>query len=92
MGTIPAPKLLDKWKLQQLTVEMAAGHTLQHLVMLHDNDHEANRQRHRILKALEEIQTSLRNLRTDVDGLIAHTGMSYTPVKRKPGRPQKTET
>jgi len=71
MGTLPAKELLKKWEREELTVEMAIGHILQHLVKL--------------LAALEAIKVTLRNLRADVDSLIAHTGMKPNPKgKKKP--------
>jgi hypothetical protein len=77
MGTEPIPDLLKKWTLEQLTVEMAIGHLLQHVKMLHDTDQEANRQRHQMTRLLTDIQVTLRSLRTDVDALIAHTGILF---------------
>jgi hypothetical protein len=83
MGTIQAPELFDKWKLKQLTQEMAIGQTLQHLVMLHDADWEAGKSR-------TQINITLANLRADIDALIAHTGMPPNQKpKRKRGRPAK---
>jgi len=87
MGTEPAKELLKKWKLHNLTVEMATGHTLQHLEMLHDTNQQATIQRQQIISSLKEIQTTLRSLRHDVDALIAHTSMP--PSKPKRGRPRK---
>ena len=92
MGTEPAKELLKKWKLRSLTVEMATGHTLQHLVMLHEADKQANIQCLQIISALGEIETSVRSLRHDVDALIAHTSMPPPPPpppKPKRGRPRK---
>ena len=75
MGTIPAKELLNQWEQEQLTVDVATRHTLQHLESLHKTDKQANIQRQQIITALGEIQTSLRSLRHDVDALIAHTSM-----------------
>ena len=61
MGTLSPQELLKKWELEEITVEMAVGHILQHLV--------------KILAILETIKITLRKLRVDVDSLIAHTGM-----------------
>ncbi len=71
MGTMPPQKLLKKWKLEDLTLEMAIGHILQHLV--------------KILTTLAAINITLCNLRADVDSLIAHTGMKpNSKGKKKP--------
>jgi len=69
MGTLPPEKLLQQWTLKNMTVEMAAGHTLQNLVKLQ--------------QAIDAIQISLRKLRTDVDSLIVHTAMKSNPKDRK---------
>ena len=71
MGTLPPQDLLKEWTLEKLTVEMATGHTLQNLV--------------KIQEAIDTIQITLRNLRADVDSLIAHTGIKSNPTgKKKP--------
>lgn len=73
MGTLTPQNLLKEWTLEKLTTEMATGHTLQNLV--------------KIQEAIDTIQVTLRNLRADVDSLIAHTGMPPNPKgKKKPLR------
>jgi len=42
MGTIPAKDLLNKWKQNDLPIEMALGHLLQRMVMT-ENDLKAAR-------------------------------------------------
>lgn len=69
MGTLPPSELLKKWRLKTMTVEMAVGHILQHLV--------------KIVTALSALNITLYNLRADVDSLIAHTGMSPDPKDAK---------
>jgi len=34
MGTMPPQDLLKKWEREEITVEMAVGHILQHLVKI----------------------------------------------------------
>ena len=71
MGTLHPQDLLKEWTLEKLTVEMATGHTVQNLV--------------KIQQVIDTIQITLRNLRSDVDSLIAHTGMPPNPKgKKKP--------
>ncbi|MDM8526636.1 hypothetical protein QUF58_00375 [Anaerolineales bacterium HSG24] len=89
MSTEPIKKLLNKWQVEDLTIEMAIGHQLQHISMLHDTDRQANIQRHQMMVMLKEIQTTLKSLRHDVDALIAHTGMPPTPPKGKRGPRKK---
>jgi len=71
MGILPPKDLLKEWTLEKLTIEMTTGHTLQNLV--------------KVQQAIDAIQITLRNLRADVDSLIAHTGMKPHPKgKKKP--------
>ncbi len=70
MSTVTPEELLKLWKLEKVTVEMAIGHTLQNLVKVH--------------AAIETLDTSLYGLRSDVDALMAHTGIeSRSQGKRK---------
>ena len=60
-----------KWEREEITIEMAIGHILQHLV--------------KIQTAIDAINITLYNLRATVDSLIAHTGMKSNPKgKKKP--------
>jgi len=68
MGTITPSELLKLWKLEKLSVEMAVGHILQNLVNMHTT--------------IETADASLYKLRADVDGLMAHTGMSRLKDKK----------
>ena len=88
MGTIPPKKLLSQWKKETLTVEMAIGHLLQHLVLQNEVEQKMDIEHAQIMTTLKELQTSVRSLRTDVDRLIAHTNLP--PPKPKRGRPRKT--
>ena len=58
MGTMSPPEILKKWKREEITVEMATGHSLQNLV--------------RIQTAIDALNITLYNLRADVDSLIAN--------------------
>ncbi len=71
MGTMPPQELIKKWEREEITVEMAIGHILQHLA--------------KIQTVIDAINITLYNLRADVDSLIAHTGMIPNPKgKKKP--------
>jgi hypothetical protein len=59
MSTYTPVELLSLWKLEQLSLEMATGHLLQHLVKL--------------TSELEAQRTVVTNLRTEVDRLLAHS-------------------
>ena len=74
MGTMLPQELLKRWEREELTVEMAMGHSLQNLTQ--------------IQTAIDALNISLYNVRADVDSLIAHTGMEPNP-KGKKTPPQK---
>jgi len=69
MGTMTPQKLLQQWKLENMTVEMTTGHILQNLV--------------KIQTAIDAINITLYNLRADVDSLIAYTEMKKPKSKKK---------
>jgi hypothetical protein len=71
MSTMPPDELLKLWKLEKLPLEMAMGHVLQNLAKMQ--------------ATIETLETSFYKLRSDVDGLIAHTGMQV-PSKGKKRR------
>ena len=70
MGTMTPQKLLQQWVLENMTTEMATGHTLQNLV--------------KIQKSIDAINITLYKLRADVDSLIVHTGMKPKSKKKPP--------
>lgn len=86
MGTIKAEALLKLWKVEDLTVEQGLGHTLQHLVRLYQQVEQMTAQQHKLENAVAALNVSLANLRTDVDGLIAHTGLPLTAAKPRQQR------
>ncbi len=70
MSTHAPKELLGLWTREKITVEMAIGHILQNLVNMHT--------------AIEIADASLYKLRADVDGLMAHTGMSRLKDGKRP--------
>lgn len=76
MATYAPAELLQLWKTEQITVEMATGHLLQQLVKLYND--------------LETQRAAMINLRADVDRLIAHTQLPPL-VKGKPRLPKSDE-
>lgn len=69
MATYAPAELLQLWKTEQITVEMATGHLLQQLVKLYNE--------------LETQRAAMINLRADVDRLLIHAQLQ-PPVKGKP--------
>ncbi len=76
MGTIEASELFKQWKLEDLTVEMAVGHIIQHLTILHEVDEAAGSSRTQMQRTLEEHRRELIRLRKDVDRLLQQVGLS----------------
>ena len=69
MGTVSPTELLRLWKLEQVTLEMAIGYLIQNQVKLD--------------RAIQAANISRSGLRTDVDGLIAHTKTDQKSQGRK---------
>ena len=59
MATYTPDELWHLWKTEQLPLEMATGHLLQHLIQLHSE--------------IETERRAVFNLRADVDRLITYT-------------------
>ncbi len=77
MATYTPAELWHLWKTEQLPLEMATGHLLQHLVQLHSE--------------LETERTTVFSLRADVDRLIAHTHLPpLAKGKQKSSKPDET--
>ncbi|MDM8529548.1 hypothetical protein QUF63_00155 [Anaerolineales bacterium HSG25] len=94
MGTIDPKDLLKKWIQHDLTIEMAIGHILQHLVLLYDTDKQAAITRSKYKTAVEAVNISQATLRDDVDRLLTKADMESSqnePPKRKRGRPRKKQ-
>jgi len=71
MGTLHPQELLKQWELEEISHEMATGHSMQNLV--------------KIQQTIDTIITSLHSIRADVDSLIAHTGIKPNAKgKKKP--------
>jgi hypothetical protein len=73
MSTMAPEKLLNLWKREEISVEMAIGHILQNLVKL-ETAHDA-------------YTIAVDNLQANVNDLIAHTGMEPRS-KSKRARPK----
>jgi len=67
METIPAPKLLQQWKLENLTIELAIDHILHHLVLLYEANQAKNCDCNKIETALTAININLAELRDELD-------------------------
>ena len=77
MATMLPSELLKLWSREQIPAEMTLGHVVQNLVKLHDE--------------VEAHTSTLRNLRVDVDHLIAHTKLPpIVQGKTKLSKPDKT--
>ena len=96
MGTIPAKELLSKWKQDDLPIEMALGHLLQHLVMTENNLKETclaqskhQTQVEQLTSELNAVKAELTQLQTDMAQVLTYLGLDSKPPKRSRGRPKK---
>ena len=96
MGTIPPKDLLNKWAQDNLPVEMAVGHLLQHLVMTENSMNEARlaqrkdqRQIEQLTVKLKTVKAELHKLQTDMAQVLAHLDIESKPPKRPRGRLRK---
>ena len=96
MGTIPAKELLSKWSQNDLPIEMALGHLLQHLVLTENQLKETTlvqrKQQTDIKQASHELETvkaELSQLQRDMAQVLNHLGLEPKPLKPKRGRPPK---
>jgi len=88
MGTIPSTELWHKWKVDDVTVEMAIGFMIQQIMMLEDKEQAAAINRVQLQQTLADMQETLHKLRVDVDLLMTHT---HLPVKQKSKRNRKSK-
>lgn len=71
MGTIPAPALLKQWKQETLTVEMAIGHLLQHVVQM-QADIETGQHRRTTMQQISQANSvNWANLKIEVEDLAS---------------------
>ena len=96
MGTIPAKDLLNKWKQNDLPIEMVLGHLLQHLVLTENQlkeDTLVQRKQQTDIKQvsheLETVKAELSQLQRDMAQVLDHLSLESKPPKRKRGRPPK---
>ncbi|MDM8528042.1 hypothetical protein QUF58_07480 [Anaerolineales bacterium HSG24] len=94
MGTIPTKKLLNKWAQDDLPVEMAVGHLLQHLVLTEKSLKEARiahrtsqTQVYQLSSELDAVKSELTQLQRDMAQVLGHLGLES---KRPRGRPKKS--
>jgi hypothetical protein len=77
MSMLLPSELLKQWKLEQAPIEMTLGHVVQNLARLHSE--------------LEANHTLLRNLRAEVDRLMAHTRLPpIVKDRQKLSKPDET--
>jgi len=96
MGTIDAKELLQLWKVEDLPIEMAVGHLLQHLVLLHGADDDTAGRCTKLERAMDAQNINWANLKLDVDALLKQANIKSqqepsTRKKRKYKRRKKTE-
>jgi lipoprotein NlpI len=83
----PLKSLWLEWNEEQLKHDRAIGQLLQHAMKLDDDNETAQSSRTKITAEIDSLKITLRNLRADIDALIAYTKMP--PDLKRRGRPPK---
>jgi len=96
MGTASLSELLQKWKVEDLTIEQAIGQMLQHLVIIRNqlNDEQVARpnlkaQLDIVLAELQDVKARQAQLQADVNKLLQQANLKPTKIKRKSSRKRK---
>lgn len=86
MGTMPAKELLKLWKTEDLTVDMAVGHILQHLVILYEVNDSAAISRSKLHTLVDVQSVNWANLKLEINRLLDHVGLEVEHLKEAPKR------
>jgi ABC-type glutathione transport system ATPase component len=90
MGTIPIKDLLDKWRLETLSPEMAIGHLLQHVGQLWSEIVTIRQRLTELTNTLTETHRVQARMHGDIDRLLKHAGLPPSGLDAPPrGRPPK---
>lgn len=87
MGTYDHKQVLSDYANGKMTVEMAMGHTLQHLDKLYELQTTANISRYELRGRVDTLDKTMSTLQTEVIRLLALVE-KFLP-KQKPGKSQK---
>lgn len=79
MGTYDPKQILSDYANGNITIEMAMGHTLQHLDKLYELQTVANLNRYELRGRVDTLENRLNSLQTKIDRLMA--GMENSPPR-----------
>jgi hypothetical protein len=83
MGTYDHKQILSDYANDRITVDMAMGHTLQHIDKLYDLQTTANVNRYELRGRVDTLETTVATLQAKVDRLIALVEKLLPKRKRK---------
>jgi hypothetical protein len=83
MGTYPLKQIMTEYENGRMPVEMALGHTLQHLEQLYEAQTAANLSRYELRSQVDTVESRVSLLQTALDALKAVVEQCQPPSKRK---------
>jgi hypothetical protein len=92
MGTYDYKQVLSDYANGKMTVEMAMGHSLQHIAKLYETQTAANLSRYELRSKVDSLENTVNTLQTKIDRLAALVEKFLPKHKRgTPGKPQKDQ-
>ena len=89
MGTYDHKQILSDYESGKLTVEMAIGHTLQHIDKLYEFQTVANINRYELRGKIDTLENRVNSLQTEIARLTASAEKILPKRRQKPsGKPQ----
>jgi hypothetical protein len=82
MGTYPLKQIMTEYENGRMPVEMALGHTLQHLEQLYEAQTAANLSRYELRSRVSVLQTALAALKAVVEQCCASKRKGRRRVKK----------
>ncbi|OQY37277.1 MAG: hypothetical protein B6243_00960 [Anaerolineaceae bacterium 4572_5.2] len=93
MGTYNHKQILSDYANDRMTVEMAIGHTLQHIDKLYELQTTANVNRYELRGRVDTLEKTVTTLQTGFARLTALVEKSLPKCKRKSsGKQQKSQS
>jgi hypothetical protein len=83
MGTYDHKRFLSEYAQGKMTVEMAMGHTLQHINKLYELQTTANMSRYELRGKVDTLENKVNTLQAKLDRLTALVEKSLPRPKRK---------
>lgn len=92
MGTYDHKQVISDYATGRITLEMAIGHSLQHIDKLYEAQTAANLSRYELRSKVDTLETRVNTLQAAVDRLMALVEKLLPKHKRNtPSKPQKDQ-